>query len=109
VARLGRPEGRIEHVRVAVGELSAVEPLLLGYAWEAVTAGSPHAGARLEVEWCAARQVCDACRTVPERPGSSWHRLCPGCGHPLRVEGGRELDVLEMGYVPQGAPDGGTA
>ncbi len=33
--------GRLERVRLAVGELSAVEPELLVYAWEAVIAETP--------------------------------------------------------------------
>ena len=37
-------DGRIETVRLAVGELSAVEPDLLRFAWEAVVADGPHAG-----------------------------------------------------------------
>jgi Zn finger protein HypA/HybF involved in hydrogenase expression len=32
VARMQSAAGRIERVRVAVGELSAVEPIQLGYA-----------------------------------------------------------------------------
>jgi Zn finger protein HypA/HybF involved in hydrogenase expression len=59
-----------------------------------------------EVEWCAARQVCDGCGMAPERPAGSWHTHCPGCGQPLRIEGGRELDVLEMAYLPDAVPQG---
>ena len=109
VARLPATAGRIERVRIAVGELSAVEPRLLGYAWEAVTAGGPHAGSLLEIEWCPARQVCDACGASPERPAGSWHRLCPNCGQPLRVEGGRELTVLEMAFVAVSAIEEGAS
>jgi hydrogenase nickel incorporation protein HypA/HybF len=99
------PGGRIARVRLAVGELSAVEPELLRYAWEAVTAGGPHAGAVLEVDWRPARQTCDGCGAGPDRPAGSWQLDCPRCGHPLRVEGGQELEVVELGFEP-GAAEG---
>jgi hydrogenase nickel incorporation protein HypA/HybF len=88
-------------VRVAIGELAAVEPDLLAYAWEAVVAGGPDAQARIEVEWRPARLVCAACGEVAERAPGSWFRLCPTCGQPVRVEGGDELDVLNLTYTPE--------
>ncbi|MCS7183481.1 MAG: hydrogenase maturation nickel metallochaperone HypA [Thermoanaerobaculum sp.] len=93
--------GRILRARVAVGELSAVEPDLLRYAWEAVVAGTPAEGARLEVEFFPARQRCPQCGPVERRPGS-WVPLCLGCGAPLTVEGGAELDLLQVEFEPQG-------
>jgi len=95
-----RGPGRLDFVRVAIGELSAVEPELLVYAWEAVVADGPDAGARLEVEWHPARQTCPACGETAEREIGSWLRLCPKCGQPVRVEGGDELDLLQLAYTP---------
>lgn len=92
------PANRIESVKLAVGELAAVEPDLLRYAWEAVTADGPDAGALLEIEWREAVQRCDGCGACPKRAAPAWHTACPDCGRPLRVEGGRELDVLEFSY-----------
>jgi hydrogenase nickel incorporation protein HypA/HybF len=91
--------GRLDAVRVAVGELSAVEPDLLSYAWEALTAEGPDAGARLEVVWCPADQRCQNCGEVKQRGEGSWLRLCPDCGMPLELRGGEELDVLEVTYI----------
>ncbi len=99
-----RGGGRLDSVRIAVGELSAVEPDLLRFAWDAVIAGTADSGAALEVEWRAARQVCPRCGVVHERAAGGWLRLCPRCEGPLRVEGGDELDVLELRYTPHGAP-----
>ena len=101
--------GRIESVRVAVGELTAVEPDLLRFAWEAVVAGGPHAGSTLEVEWCPAMQRCGSCGEVRDRAAGSWLRICPDCGRPLEVRGGDELDVLELRFTPDddGAAAGG--
>jgi hydrogenase nickel incorporation protein HypA/HybF len=90
--------GQLRRVRVAIGELSAVEPDLLRYAWEAVTADSRDAGTELEVDWRKARQFCPSCNEEKDRTEGSWLRLCPECDRPLRVEGGTELDVMQVEY-----------
>jgi hydrogenase nickel incorporation protein HypA/HybF len=100
-----RGSGRLDSVRVAVGELAAVEPELLAYAWEAVVAGGPDAGAELEVEWHPARQICATCGEVAEREPGRWLRLCLTCGQPVRVEGGDELDVIQLSYTPEQAEE----
>lgn len=94
----------IEVVRIAVGELAAVEPDLLAFAWEAVTRDTPDAGARLEVDFRPARQTCAGCGVVPERAPGTWLRLCPRCEGPLGIEGGDELDVLNVTFEEGGAP-----
>jgi hydrogenase nickel insertion protein HypA len=99
-ALAGRTDGAIEWVRVAIGELSAVEPDLLRFAWEAVTAGGHDAGARLDIEWRPARQHCPECGEDKPRREGSWLPLCPDCGTPLAVEGGQELDVLQLSFLP---------
>lgn len=86
-------------MRVAVGELSAVEPDLLKFAWEAVTTGGPDAGAQLEVEWQPARQFCAACGGDKPRSTGSWLRVCPDCGEPVQVQGGDALDVLQVSFL----------
>jgi len=95
--------GRLEWVRVAVGELSAVEPDLLRFAWEAVTSGTPDAGSRLDVEWHAARQHCPGCAADKPRRDGSWLPVCPDCGHPLEIDGGDELDVVQLSFLPDEA------
>ena len=90
--------GRLQQARLAVGELSAVEPELLVYAWEAVVADGPDAGAELVIEWCPADQRCSACGEAKGRASGSWMRLCPDCGMPLEVSGGSELDVLDLSF-----------
>ena len=91
--------GRLQTVRLAVGELSAVEPDLLGFAWQAVVADGPDAEATLEIDFRPARQYCPVCATHTERSEGSWLRLCPACGMPLEVTGGDELDVLEVSFL----------
>jgi hydrogenase nickel incorporation protein HypA/HybF len=94
LARHGR--GRITAARIAVGELSAVEPDLLRYAWEAVVAEGPDRGARLEIEWQPARQVCTQCTAAAPRGSGTWLRVCAQCGGLLRVESGEALDLLDL-------------
>ncbi|MGA7989971.1 MAG: hydrogenase maturation nickel metallochaperone HypA [Thermoanaerobaculia bacterium] len=91
-----RGPGRITRVRLAVGELSAIEPELLAFAWNAHVAGTSEEGAVLDVDWRPARQTCGACGEVPGRAPGSWLRLCPRCGGVLNVTGGDDLDVLQV-------------
>ena len=99
--------GRLLSVKVVVGELSAVEPDLLAFAWEAVTAGGTDSKARIDVEWHAARQICAGCGEIAERASGTWLRICPRCGGALRVEGGDELDVRDATFEDDGG-GGGT-
>jgi len=92
--------GRLESVRLAVGELSAVEPECLRFAWEALTAGGADEGCRLEIDWRPARQHCPACGEVKVRPETRWLRVCPDCWTPLHIEGGDELEVIELSFEP---------
>lgn len=87
---------RLESVKVAVGELSALEPELLVFAWEGLTAGTPDDGSVLQVEWRPARQECTGCGRAAERGRGTWLRVCEACGGLLRVDGGDELDVLSV-------------
>ncbi len=90
--------GRLVSVKVIVGELSAVEPDLLAFAWEAVTSGGADAASRLDVVWSPARQTCAGCGEIAERAQGTWLRLCPRCGGALRIEGGDELDVRDVTF-----------
>ena len=87
-------------MRLAVGELAAVEPDLLTFAWEAIVGEGPDAGAALEIEWRPGRQFCHACRADKRQGEGSWLRVCLDCGAPLRIEGGTELDVMEIEHLP---------
>jgi len=99
VARLG--PGKIARVRIAVGELSAVEPALLVHAWQAIVMDGPHAGAILDVDWRPARQTCLACGADSGRGSGTWLRICDECGGALKVEGGDALDLIEVSFDTQ--------
>jgi hydrogenase nickel incorporation protein HypA/HybF len=103
---VGRGPARLEAVRVAVGELSSVEPDLLGFAWDSLVHGGPHAGARLQVDWRPARQTCPDCGEIRDRAPGFWLSLCPLCQElPLRVEGGREIELLEISFTSLPEPN----
>lgn len=91
-----RGPGRITCVRLAVGDLAAIEPELLKYAWEALVQGTPEEGATLEVDWRPATQTCRVCGDLPGRAPGTWLRLCPRCDGVLAVTGGDDLDVLQV-------------
>lgn len=91
--------GRIERVRMEIGELAAVEPDLLKFAWEAALTGGPDAGAVLDVSWCTAVQRCAHCGEQKRHSEGSWLRICPDCGSPLEVSGGDQLDVIDVTLV----------
>lgn len=92
------PEARLETVKVAVGELSAVEPDLLRFAWQAIVSEGPDCTAKLDILWKPARQYCRRCRRFVKRCHGSWVRLCLRCGGPVEVQGGDELDLLQIAY-----------
>jgi len=99
-----RGGGALESVTLVVGELAAVEPDLLQFAWEAVVAGGRDAAAALVIDFRRARQLCASCGEIPERAPGSWLRLCPRCDGPLAVEGGRELEVRSVVFSEEGVP-----
>jgi hydrogenase nickel incorporation protein HypA/HybF len=96
--------GRIHAVRLAIGELTAVEPDLIAFAWEAVTSEGPHAGSRLDITWHRAIQHCATCGEAKERSEGSWLRICPDCGNPLQVIGGGQLDIIDVVLETEGEP-----
>ena len=89
--------GSLRTVRLAIGELAAVEPELLKFAWQA-TVEDRDAASQLEIEWRPARQYCPACKAPKDRPESRWLMVCPDCGAPLSVEGGFEMDLLQISF-----------
>ncbi len=94
---------RLVRVRIEVGELASVDPALLALAWGDVASEPGLPAPKLEVHYCPARQRCTACGEIAERQPGSWLRLCPNCDRPLRVDGGDELDLVELVFEePQG-------
>ncbi len=91
--------GRIDRVRLAIGELAAIEPELVLFAWQAVVGDGPDRDAVLEVDWRPVTRHCRSCNRDTGPGDGSWLRLCSVCGQPLALSGGDELDVLELVYL----------
>ena len=78
----------VHRVRVRLGELSGVEPELLGSAFSIVRDGTICERAVLDIERVAARWECTSCRRQLEAGG----RLqCPACGAPAALAAGDEI------------------
>ena len=99
----GHGGGGLEAVTVVIGELAAVEPDLLEFAWQATVEGTGDDKALLTIEWRPARQLCDVCGEIPERAPGSWLRLCPRCGATLAISGGDELEVRTVSFSEEPA------
>ena len=86
---------KIKAVRLAIGELSAVDPEAMRFCFEAVVRGSLAEGAVLEIEPIPGRGWCLDCAetvSISERFGS-----CPRCGgHKVQMTGGDDLRVAEL-------------
>jgi len=88
----------IRRIVLDIGRLSSVEPEAMAFCFEAVSAGTPAAGAVLEIcdvegaGWCL-----DCGKTVPltERFGA-----CPECGgYKVQMTAGDEMKIRELEVV----------
>jgi len=86
---------RVTVLRLRVGALSGVVPEALTFAFDLVTAGTPAAGARLEVEQVPAVWCCTRCGA--KHSGVELWPECPACGS-LEAElcQGRELEIVSI-------------
>lgn len=86
--------GRVREVEVSVGALRGLEPDALRMCWEAVTHGTPIAGAILRVDLHPWSITCSTC-------GRTWTSPVPfvacACGDPVPVPtAGDELDLVAL-------------
>jgi hydrogenase nickel incorporation protein HypA/HybF len=86
---------RVARLVVRAGALSGVVPEALTFAFEALSAGTPAAGAELVVESVPLVCYCAAC--AMEFAADGYDYFCPRCGVPSReVRKGRELDLVSI-------------
>jgi hydrogenase nickel incorporation protein HypA/HybF len=90
--RLG--DARVVRVRLAIGQLTAVLPEALRFAFAACTAGTSFDGARLEIDEVAAHGQCRACARQLELDGVV--ALCPCGSADLELRSGQELQIKEV-------------
>jgi hydrogenase nickel incorporation protein HypA/HybF len=100
VDRMG--EAPVRRVRLEVGRLSGLVPDAVRFCFELVAAGTPCAGALLEIDEPPGRARCRACdrdfHTVEVLP------LCPCGSADVAVTGGTELRIREVEVEPGCAP-----
>jgi hydrogenase nickel incorporation protein HypA/HybF len=88
---------RVTGVHVKVGHLRQVVPSALEFCFELTTAGTPMAGARLEIDQVPAAGACRGCGRESELDG--FPLACSACGSlDVEVIRGEELlvDSLEL-------------
>ena len=93
-------ETMIEEIRIEIGPLAGVEPLLVRSAFEQLVtetaaAGTTYAGARLVVDDVPLQMLCRACREEFLLEG--FRCECPGCGsRAVQVLRGDELQLVSI-------------
>jgi hydrogenase nickel incorporation protein HypA/HybF len=87
--------GRLESVRIHVGEMSAIVPDSLSFCFEVITAGTNMEGARLIMEVIP---VEGKCRECGERfQVKDFVFICPSCGGTgVDAVSGQELSIVEI-------------
>jgi hydrogenase nickel incorporation protein HypA/HybF len=85
---------RVTSVRVRVGRLSGVVPDAMTFCFELVTAGTPLAGADLQIEQPAGQGHCRRCDQDLEL--TDLILLCPCGSADVEVVAGRELAVSSV-------------
>ncbi len=99
--------GRVAEVRVQVGPLSGVEPLLLRSAFEHGAPATCVAHAKLVIDEVPLTAVCEECDHTFEL--ADYRFRCPRCGAKLvRVTQGDDLQLLSV-TIGSTAPAGGIA
>jgi hydrogenase nickel incorporation protein HypA/HybF len=89
---------RIVRLRLRVGVVAGVVPEALAFAFEAMKADTPAAGAELDIERVPARLACHYCQREFET--ETFPAPCPGCGNwAAEVRHGRELDLVLVEFV----------
>jgi len=87
--------GPVTEVTVRIGALSGVSPDALTFAFEAVTADTPLAGAALRIENVPAVVRCTECGA--ESDVDPLALLCPVCGSPrTEIVRGQELHLIAI-------------
>jgi hydrogenase nickel incorporation protein HypA/HybF len=90
--RLGQDGVQVVAVHLRIGELSAVVPDALQFAWDVVAEGTVLAGAALIIERIPTTIRCARCGEQRAQRGAI--AICPQCGRPVsELVGGRELEI----------------
>jgi hydrogenase nickel incorporation protein HypA/HybF len=92
-------------IDIDLGQLEGLEPRELQAAFDLEAAGTPADGAVLQVSMVPATAVCPSCKAAKpfELPTGRDHELprplCPDCGAPLELRGGRGFVIRRAALV----------
>ncbi|MFI0432602.1 MAG: hydrogenase nickel incorporation protein HypB [Candidatus Nanopelagicales bacterium] len=107
----GDPPPDVRSVRLCIGELAAVVPAALMFAYDVATAGTPLEGSTLDIETTPAIIECPRCGRGELADFRDFR--CPTCGDLCgKVVGGQELEIVQITLVGQedeSADDGGDS
>jgi hydrogenase nickel incorporation protein HypA/HybF len=84
--------GSIRSIKLRLGEFTSVVREALVFSFEVARQGTLAAHATLEIEDVPLVTRCGSCGSTA-RPSGDICLLCPGCGVPLEVISGEELQV----------------
>ena len=85
----------VDEIRVEIGPLTGVEPLLVQSAFEQLVETSSVRGARLVIEDVPLMAVCTACEKSFEV--AEFHFACPAClSRQVRVTRGEEFRLVSI-------------
>lgn len=102
-----RPSAQLHKIGVRVGELSAVDPDALRFAFEVLTRDSELPGVQLEIENCPRRHRCASCGLEFIVRDYDWQ--CPRCAClDTRCIAGEELELAFL-EVEEDGPSAVTA
>jgi len=102
-----REIARVVRVKLAIGELTCIQPEQLKFCYESVTRETPLAGSELEIEAVPARVTCGHCgyEGAPRYWMDSLADLpvptlqCPGCGKSAEAAQGHECAIKTIQYA----------
>lgn len=87
---------RILSVTLRIGDLAAVDPESMRFAFDAVINGTPAAGARLEIEHVPPVAWCQVCNKEFTTDSLNFFK-CPGCGnYSANLRRGREIELARL-------------
>jgi hydrogenase nickel incorporation protein HypA/HybF len=90
---------RVTGVRLAIGELSCIDPSALRMGFELACRGTLAEGARLDIDIIPALAWCQSCNQQVTLAAPL--RCCPNCqGYQLEIESGEELMIKHIEVEP---------
>jgi hydrogenase nickel incorporation protein HypA/HybF len=87
-----RAAGRVQKIKITIGEFSGVVKDALEFAFEVLTPDTPASKAEIEIEVVPLTAVCETCGPVACRL-NDLNLACPTCKATLTISGGREMRV----------------